>query len=140
MISNSRKAIVIAFIIIFIVCDFWLLLATVRVAAEKSAAAEIYSAQAVSPSGASETPDEMENNIKAEYSNGSWALRMASGNVGAPVTIVLIAFLAIGTTVTIGIYIHIGNVNRKFLLEKVALEKRHQDIIDLCMETGRLYQ
>ena len=74
------------------------IISAIRVEAEKNAAAEIYRTSSLSPNGPKETWDEMLENIKKEFSNGSWAIRLASGNLDQEITFIasfaiILAFL-----------------------------------------------
>lgn len=62
---------------------------------ETSSAAELYHAQSLSPNGTSQTWDEILEEIKSEYADGSWAIRIASGNTDKATSFVLVVTVVI---------------------------------------------
>ena len=63
---------------------------------EENAAAELYHQKSISPNGSDETWDDIQAKIKVEFSDGSWAVRIASGNVDTQMCVVVLSFLGIG--------------------------------------------
>lgn len=70
-------------------------LAGIHVQAERCAASEIYRAESYSPNGPSETWEEMEENIKNEFADGSWAIKLVSGNIDKDVSIIICLLIGV---------------------------------------------
>lgn len=68
-------------------------LAGIWVQYERCCAAETYRVESLSPNGSSETWDEMEANINAEFSDGSWAIKLVSNNIDKDVSNIIVLFM-----------------------------------------------
>lgn len=89
---------------------------------EECCAAEIYRATSLSPNGPSETWDEMSENIKSNFSEGSWAERLVSGNTDKGTSFVLVSGLIlalISSFIAIRVELQIK--------ERKAREKRNEE-------------
>ena len=105
MTQKRKNTIIATRIIILIVTVFSFLfsiysllhvsIAGIHVQAERCAAAEIYSAEYYSPNGPSETWEEMKENIKNEFSDGSWAIKLVSGNIDKDVAIMMCLLIGV---------------------------------------------
>lgn len=81
---------------------------------EKSSAAELYSAEVHSPNGPEESWEQMEENIKDEFSTGSWAIRIVSGNVDTDISIiVVISLISSGVLAFIALDSKVSNIRRQ---------------------------
>lgn len=104
----------------------------------KCGATELYRINSLSPEGSPETLDEMLANIKSEYSDGSWAFRIASANTDKATSFVVVSALilaVIASSIAILVELQIKEKKRKkrkaakkaaarkAVVEKVAAEK-----------------
>ena len=100
-----------------------LIIATAYVGFEKSAAESLYEMELYSPNGPSESLEEKYANIKDEFKDGSWAVRVASGNTDNPafVWFALIALLLTSFTA-----LHFVNSYKMEMKKRKEERKQHE--------------